>query len=118
MSRKEYDLLKSFDEYFHELEGYGLRSERFYDDMRYAETAHCKNRDQLLKTWLRAAYLRGARQMAEDTDYILGTWGTAMAGIDWPKRNPTEAYDNTAENLREFYEDIFQETEDKLNEAG
>lgn len=117
MSKQECDLLARFDEYFNELEGYGLRSERFYDDMKYAKTAHCKNRDELLKYWLRAAYLMGARQMATETLDVLGDWGTAMAGVREPLCNPTEKFDEVAAELELFYRDTFTEIEEVLNEA-
>lgn len=47
---------KQFDDWFYEMEGYGFRSERFYDDFDYA--AETKDYKKIVK-WLQTAYEMG-----------------------------------------------------------
>lgn len=47
------ELDQKFEEYFHQLEGFGLRSERFYDDVKAADP-------EMMTRWLRAAFTAGA----------------------------------------------------------
>ena len=54
----------TFIDWFHELEGYGLRSERFYDSLtafRSQEASHTS-----LKIWLETAYNAGREQMKKE----------------------------------------------------
>ena len=46
------ELEKKFHEYFHELEGFCLRSERFADDVKRADF-------QLMREWMKSAYTQG-----------------------------------------------------------
>lgn len=55
------DLDQKFEEYFHELEGFGLRSERFYDDVRTADP-------EIMTRWLRAAFEQGAKSAFKITE--------------------------------------------------
>jgi hypothetical protein len=64
------NIKESFDKYFHEPEGYSLRSERFYDDLLNAKTnpmlgtrQHFHN----MHKWIEAAYIKGCRDMAQET---------------------------------------------------
>lgn len=53
----KFDLEKSFNEWFNEVEAFGLRSERFYDE--------CDPPNELFEKWLKAAYEQGAKAMAD-----------------------------------------------------
>jgi hypothetical protein len=48
------DVSRKFDQWWNQLEGFGLRSERFYADVDRADPAQ-------LVQWLRAAYMQGAQ---------------------------------------------------------
>jgi hypothetical protein len=48
------DVLNKFDQWWNQLEGFGLRSERFYADVDRADPAQ-------LVQWLRAAYMQGVQ---------------------------------------------------------
>ena len=99
---KNIDLKEKFQQYFHELEGFGLRSERFYADMQDAEA---------MTKWLEAAFVQGARTMAQDTVDTLRDYATAVAGIDdvWYTRE--KAFDASADNLMTYYTQILQVAE-------
>lgn len=59
------NLNNKFLEYFHEQEGFALRSERFYEDF-----VHSISKDHIdanwMILWLQAAYTVGAEDMAKD----------------------------------------------------
>lgn len=98
------DLNEKFDNYFHELEGFGMRSERFY-----AEFQGNSNLAISMHQWLKSAYMQGCRDMAQDTVYTLLTYGTAVAGLDEVCYNSTQAYDTAAESLTEYYKQIIKD---------
>lgn len=54
------NLNESFEKYFNELEGYHLRSERFYEELRSMTP-------ERMVEWLRAAFIEGAKCAANDT---------------------------------------------------
>jgi len=56
------DLKEKFQRYFHEQEGFGLRSERFYADI---ESQRLKEDAVLMTKWLEAAFIQGARTMTQ-----------------------------------------------------
>lgn len=94
---KEIDLNEKFLEYFHEQESFSLRSERFYNEI------DAKN----LSKWLEAAFIQGARVMAQDSLDTLRQYATAMSGIDKPLLNTTQSFDSAADNLMIYYTRIF-----------
>lgn len=98
------DLQKAFNEYFLELEGYHLRCERFYNDVEMAPP------DRMVE-WMQAAFMEGARAMANDTIDTLRDYGTSMAGIDSLVYTPTEAFDMAAENLEPYFRQLFDKDE-------
>lgn len=53
------DLNAKFLEYFNEIEGFSLRGERFYSEFESG-----MSKESVLE-WLKAAYLRGANDMAQ-----------------------------------------------------
>ena len=106
---KNIDLTAKFEEYFHEQESFGLRSERFYESMEAFS-----NKPALaasMKLWLEAAFIQGARVMAQDSVDTLRDYGTAVAGIDEVCYNRTEAFDASADNLMLYYTKIIQDAE-------
>lgn len=106
---KAVDLKEKFKEYFHELEGYGLRSERFYDLLNT-----CASKEVLaasMAQWLEAAFIRGARVMAQDTLHTLDDYGTAVAGVAAPLRNPTDCYDAARDSLMVYFTQVLQDAE-------
>ena len=70
------DLKKKFREYFYELEGFSLRSERFFDEFKFESV-----QEQKIIKWLEAAYRQGACDMAQDTVDTLGDYAAAVAGL-------------------------------------
>lgn len=103
---KPIDLAAKFKEYFHELEGYAFRSERFHEEFESGMM-----RERRILEWMRAAYMQGARDMAQDTIETLGDYATALAGIKDFVYNGEQAYDAAAENLGVYYKQVLKDTE-------
>lgn len=99
------DLNKKFEDFFYELEGFSLRAERFWDDFSNMTPNERKRAEQ----WLRAAFIRGAEAMANDTLETLGDYGTAVAGIDEPKYNATQCFDKARENLEVYFNRVIED---------
>lgn len=59
------DLEEAFQAYFHEREGFALRSERFYQDI--SDRQSKADLAKAMTTWLQAAFYAGAKALAEDT---------------------------------------------------
>lgn len=55
--------MKTFDDWFHELEGYCLRSERFYESLTAFQSKEGLAASMLI--WLKAAYEMGQEHMKE-----------------------------------------------------
>lgn len=104
---KQLDLKNEFRNYLYELENYCYRVERFYDDLEHNRT------HERMTQWLEAAFICGARAVANDTVETLLDYGTAVAGVDGDKKvyNRTEAFDAAANNLVAYYSDIFDEVD-------
>ena len=103
------DLKEKFQQYFNEPEGFGLRSERFYDSMEAFS-----NKPALaasMKLWLEAAFIQGARIMAQDTVDTLRDYATAVAGINEVRYTSEQAFDASADNLMTYYTKILQDIE-------
>ncbi len=103
------DLKKEFEEYFHELEGFTLRSERFYNS--FSEFSNKTALATSMKLWLEAAFIQGARSMSQDTVDTLRDYGTACAGIDYPHFTQSKAFDIAADNLMTYYTQILADAE-------
>lgn len=86
------DIEQRFNQYFNELESFALRSERFYHDYYSSDS---KN-PEIMVQWLRAAFIEGARVMAEHTLEI-------VSSVD----NSAEV----GEKLNQQYADVFSEKE-------
>lgn len=97
-----------FLKYFHENEGFHLRSERFYEDC-------CNSDPAVLVKWIKAAYMEGARCISKDTIDTLYDYGTAVAGINSVTYTPSESFDNSAVNLESYFNKVLNNTT-KINE--
>jgi hypothetical protein len=109
MEMNNIDLKKEFEEYFHELEGFTLRSERFYNSF-----SAIPNKTALatsMKLWLEAAFIQGARSMAQDTVDTLRDYGTAVAGVNGVYVTQSKAFDIAADNLMTYYTQILSDVE-------
>ena len=103
---KNIDLKEKFQQYFHEQEGFGLRSERFYEDL-----------DSLrdLTKWLEAAFIQGAQVMAHDTIDTLRDYATSVAGINEVCYTSEQAFDASADNLMIYYDQILELKNEQTN---
>lgn len=108
---KVIDLDEQFSTYFHELETYAMRSERFYSDVNANIPALDKS--LLMLKWLQAAFNQGARVMAQDTLDTLDDYGTAVAGIDEVVYNRSQAFDAARANLFPYFTQVLSKAEDK-----
>jgi hypothetical protein len=99
------DLQQQFKKYFNELEAWGLRSERFYEE--YYQGAG-KDPERMI-SWLRAAFLEGALVMAQDTLNTLNDYGTAVSGVDKLTHTTTERFDGVRKNLEQYYRSVMPE---------
>ena len=95
--RTNIDLKKEFRKYFNELEGFGIRSERFYDERE-------------------AAYIAGARAMAQDTLDTLSDYACAVAGLEPELIKPETVYDRAEANLMVYYTKILDNAESKYSD--
>lgn len=98
------DLNEKFNEYFNELEGYSLRSERFYASLDAVTSKEALAAS--MKLWLEAAFMQGARAMAQDTLETLSDYGCATAGLEEPKRTPSECYDAAHASLHTYFTQV------------
>jgi hypothetical protein len=111
---KNIDLNEKFQQYFHEQEGFTLRSERFLDDLATIMLNAQKDimSDPIVMTkWLEAEFIQGARAMAQDTVDTLRDYATAVAGIDEVCYTSEQAFDASADNLMTYYTQILQDDE-------
>ena len=108
---KNIDLKEKFQQYFHQQEGFGLRSERFYEDL---DIQRLYSEDCVVMTkWLEAAFIQGARTMAQDTVDTLRDYATAVAGIDEVCYTSEQAFDASADNLMTYYTQVLQDAENE-----
>lgn len=104
--RTNLDLKAEFREYFNELEGFGIRSERFY-----AEFEAGIMREKRILEWMEAAYIAGAREMAQDTLDTLGDYACACAGLEPELITPETVYDRAEHSLHVYYTKILDNAE-------
>jgi len=102
------DLNEKFLGWFLEMESFSFRAQRFLDD---ATIEDVTKRQDILMEWLRNAYLKGARDMAQDTIETLGDYGAAVAGCDAELIVPSKKYDDAAESLTPYFAKILDEAE-------
>jgi hypothetical protein len=101
------DLKAEFEKYFNEQEGFGLRSERFFADVELTQP----ERNKLLIQWIEAAFIQGARIMAQDTIDTLRDYGTAVVAFDDLTYSCTQGFDMSADNLMTYYTQVLQNSE-------
>ena len=103
---KNIDLQEKFLEYFNEQEGYALRSERFYEEFESGMM-----REKRIIEWIKAAYLQGARDMAQDTVETLGDYACAVSGCKPEVIKPEEVYDRAQNSLMVYYTKVLDNAE-------
>ena len=91
------DLKEEFRKYFNELEGSGIRSERFYDERE-------------------AAFIAGARAMAQDTLDTLDDYACACAGLKPELIKPENIYDQVEVDLTVYYTKILRQCRTKYSD--
>lgn len=105
--KPDINLKIKFQEYFHEQEAFGLRSERFAEDYNnrlwYEDS---QKKFDVMAEWLEASFLEGARVMALDTVETLDVYSDLVAGIDETHYNKTQAFDYAKDNLMMYYTQI------------
>ncbi len=99
---------QSFNEWFNELEGYSLRSERFLDSLDAFTSKEALAKSMIL--WLKAAYDQGCRDAAQDSIDTLRQFGTVVSGLD-EKLTRTEGYDTSAQNLMVYFTHVLNSNE-------
>lgn len=98
------DLDKRFDDWFNELEAFGLRSERFFDSLDQFKSKESLQANLII--WLKAAYLHGVRVAAQDSVETLYDYATACAGLEPKLSTPEEDYDRSAEALNAYWSNV------------
>ena len=74
------NLEDEFNSWFNEVEVFGLRSERFFEQINHYRTR--ESQSELMITWLKAAYLHGIKTAARDSVKTLAVYSTAVEGVD------------------------------------
>ena len=100
-TNKNMYLKKEFLNFFNAQEGYTLRSERFYSEFEAGAL-----REKRIILWLEAAFLEGARVMAQDTLNTLGDYSVAVAYINEKHYTLSEAFDKAKDNLTVYFTQI------------
>ena len=100
------DLRKKFQDYFNELEGFGLRSERFHEEFESGIM-----RERRIIEWLESAYLRGARDMAQDSVDTLYDYATSLAGIEEIIHTREQSFDAAGDALMVYYTKVLDNAE-------
>ena len=103
------NLEDSFENWFHEVESSGLKSERFYEEINYYRTREAQAK--LMLKWLKAAYMQGIKTAAQDSVDTLRDYSTSLVGIDGFTYNPDEAYSACAVSLDCYWQDVFKDKE-------
>lgn len=90
---------KAFETYYLEQEVFGLRAERFAQDVASADVPK-------MKEWLKAAFLQGAQLASKDVLDALSDFGAATAGLPETYAS-SAAYDLAADGLRHYFSDVW-----------
>lgn len=98
MSGYNINLKEEFRNYFDELEGFTLRSERFYAECE----AGIMTPERILE-WLESAYMVGAKTMAQDTLDTLSDYACVTAGLEPELIKPETVYDRAFNSLHHYY---------------
>ena len=103
------NLEDSFENWFHAVESYELKSERFYRVINEHRTR--EGQAKLIVDWLKAAYMQGAKIAAQDSVDTLRDYSISLAGIGGFTYNPDEAYSACAVSLDCYWQDVFKDKE-------
>ena len=101
------NLEDEFNSWFNAVEVFGLRSERFFQEINYYRTREAQA--ELMITWLKAAYLHGIKTAARDSVDTLRDYSTSLADIDAYTYNPDEAYAACAVSLDVYWTDVLKD---------
>ena len=105
---KVLDIDHEFEQYFHELEAFALRSERFDQDLDLISDLPKPQRLEFMQAWLHAAFCEGAKRMAEDMLAALGDYACAVSGTEQdPKYKTEQCFDIAQENLESYVNQVF-----------
>lgn len=101
------DFTDRFTDWFYQLESFSYKCERFYDDLTTCRrTEDAGYAERLMKKWLEAAYIAGAKAGLQDASETLADYGTAMCGIDEKVFSRTEAFDAASHSLESYLEEV------------
>jgi len=100
------DLKEAYKQYIYEPEGFALRTERFRAEFEAGMSV------ERMEQWLEAAFIQGARAMAQDTLDTLLDYGTACAGVEKDKYSLTDCFDKAHANLHIYYTQVLQDAEE------
>lgn len=103
------NLEDEFNSWFNEIESFGLRSERFYQELNLYCTR--ENQAELMLSWLKVAYLHGVKTAAQDSVKTLVEYSTAVEGVDSYCKDYTMsgAFYTVAENLDVYWQDVLRD---------
>ena len=103
------NLEDEFNSWFNAVEVFGLRSERFFQEINYYRTREAQA--ELMITWLKAAYLHGIKTAARDSVDTLRDYSTSLEGCVDYEYYPSQAYDAAAESLDVYWQDVLKDKE-------
>jgi len=64
---------------------------------------------EVLDNYMREAFKKGARSIANETRCILNDWACAVEGLDSELTTPSEVFDRAELNLDLYYKQLFGE---------
>lgn len=100
------DYEEEFNAWFHENDGFILRSERLYIDLNKFRTREAQAASMVL--WLQAAYKQGAKDAAQDAAGTLRQYATALSGVEPEMVTPEQQYDKAADSLDVYFKDVLK----------
>ena len=101
MKNKMLDLEKSYEEWF-----------CFDDYGSFGSSRAMYITESRPEPFVRAAYMEGARRMAQDILNTLGDYATALSGIEGSMVTPSEVFDRARENLEPYLQEVLAPVKD------
>ena len=102
-----------FSEWLGQPEGFALRSERLeYELGFWVGRAVPAEHMQGVTSWMRAAYVQGCRDTAQDTLDTLGDYACAVSGLEPELIKPEEVYDRAQQNLAVYYTKVLDKAQE------
>lgn len=80
-------MIKTFDEWLGELEGFSLRMERAYDDLVDKESTDSEHRWQIIKGWLKGAFDSGYEAGELNKENLIQDLKKEIASLREERRN-------------------------------